>query len=61
MRSTRMPRARDDRVVLRRRALPSSQYRMPEFDSEQRQTGVRAATRLLGPGVCVSSAPAPRC
>jgi hypothetical protein len=50
VRSTHVHHALGGRVLLRQSALHSSDYRWSQFDSEQRQTGVRATARVLGPG-----------
>lgn len=49
-RSTHVHHRLDGRIVLRQSALHSAAYELLKLESEQRQTGVRAEARVLGPG-----------
>jgi hypothetical protein len=50
LRATHVHHAFDGRVVLRQSALHSPDYALARFDSEQRQTGVKAQASVLGSG-----------
>ena len=50
-RSTHVHHELDGSVVLRQSALHSSAYELLQFESDQRQTGVRAEARVLRPGL----------
>lgn len=50
LRATHVHHALDGRVVLRQSALHSADYALSRFDSEQRQTGVKAQASVLGAG-----------
>jgi hypothetical protein len=49
-RSTHVHHKLDGTVILRQSVLHSAEYELLQFESEQRQTGVRAEARVLGPG-----------
>ncbi|MEY4549629.1 MAG: hypothetical protein RL685_5824 [Pseudomonadota bacterium] len=49
-RSTHVHHKQDGTVILRQSVLHSAEYELLQFESEQRQTGVRAEARALGPG-----------
>lgn len=50
LRSTHIHHRLDGGVVLRQSVLHSADYHLLQFESEQRQTGVRAEARVLGSG-----------